>query len=93
MLVPHFVLPAIAIALTDFTTGLFAITAVSKLNGPAGVSPEPFWVGEVPNPKVALVGLSVSLDSASMIPFGKDDFSGDRESRLIGIPEVIVEAR
>lgn len=29
-------------ALTDFTTGLFAIATVSKLNGPAGVSPEPF---------------------------------------------------
>lgn len=28
--------------LTDFTTGLFAIATVSKLNGPAGASPEPF---------------------------------------------------
>lgn len=73
-------------------TGLFAITAVSKLNGPAGVSPEPFWTGEVPRLKDDFVGLKWSLLSLSIISFGKDAFSGDSESRLMGIPELIVEA-
>lgn len=88
-----------AIQLTDLITGLFAITVVLKLNGPAGdVSPEPFSIGvsaysgEVARLKEDFVGLRVSLLPASMIPFGKEALSGDRELRSMGIPELIWEA-
>lgn len=88
-----------AIQLTDLTTGLFAITVVLKLNGPAGdVFPEPFPIGvsassgEVAKLKEDLVGLNVSLLSASMMPFGKDALNGDREWRSMAIPEWIWEA-
>lgn len=84
---------------TDLITGLFAITVVLKLNGPAGdVSPEPFSIGvsaysgEVARLKEDFVGLKVSLLSASMILFGKEALSGDRELRSMGIPELIWEA-
>ena len=84
-----------AIQLTDLTTGFFAITVVLKLNGPAGeVSPEPFSTGvsassgEVAKLKEDFVGLRVSLRSESMIPFGNEALSGDRELRSIGIPEL-----
>lgn len=85
------------IQLTDLITGLFAITVVLKLNGPAGdVSPEPFSIGvsaysgEVARLKEVFVGLRVSL--LSIIPIGKEALSGDRELRSMGIPELIWEA-
>lgn len=85
----------------DLITGLFAMTVVLKLNGPAGdVSPEPFSIGvsaysgEVARLKEAFVGLRVSLLPESIIPFGKEALSGDKELRSmgIGIPELIWEA-
>lgn len=88
-----------ALQLTELITGLFAITVVLKLNGPAGdMSPEPFSTGvsassgEVAKLKEDFVGLRVSLRSASMMPFGNEAFSGDRELRSMGIPELIWEA-
>lgn len=87
-----------AIQLTDLITGLFAITVVLKLNGPADVSPKPFSIGvsassgEVARLKEDFVGLRVFLISASMIPFVKEALSGDRELRSMGIPELIWEA-
>jgi hypothetical protein len=78
-------------ALTDLTTGLFAITVVLKLNGPAaGESPEPVCVGvtssagPVPKLKEAFVGLRRSDFTGSKTALlGNASFSGDKESRSI----------
>jgi hypothetical protein len=83
-----------AIHLTDLTTGLFAITVVLKLNGPAlGESPNPFCVGVpcsgglVPKPNEAFVGLRRSdLTGSKLALFGNVSFSGDKESRSIDLP-------
>ena len=89
----------IAIGLTDFTTGLLAITVVLKLNGPAAVmSLEPFSLGDTASSGAGLklkddfVGLKRSLLPMSITPFGNEALSGDRASRSMGIPELISEA-
>jgi len=80
--------------LTDLTTGPFAMTVVSKLNGPAvGESPEPFCVGvtfsagPVPKLKEAFVGLRrPKFTGSKMALLGNVSFSGDKESRSIDTP-------
>lgn len=80
--------------LTDLTTGLFAITLVLKLNGPAvGASPEPFSVGvtssagPVPKLNEAFVGLRRSeFTGSKMALLGNVSLRGDKASRSIDSP-------
>lgn len=87
--------------LTDLTTGLFAITLVLKLNGPAmGESTEPFSVGvtssagPVPKLNEAFVGLRLSeLTGSKIALLGNVSLRGDKASRSIDSPALACVAR